>query len=224
MAHPADAARPGGRRRRNPHATRDRLVRAALELFTTRGYHASTTPQLARKAGVAEGTIYRHFESKEHLLNELYRAAVRLLLSFVKEAPPNASCRDRLQAIAEQWRDVAANDAALVKLIFLTEHGTLLDQRSHTVMAELRSALANVIASGKSAGDVRAGAVEIWTDVWMQLVVLALERIATGKWTAQHVGPRQVIEAAWDAIRVSGSQTPDTRPGLLEGGPPGNSR
>lgn len=224
MAHPADAARPGGRRRRNPQATRDRLVRAALALFTTQGYHASTTPQLARKAGVAEGTIYRHFESKEHLLNELYRAAVRLLLSFVKEAPPSASCRDRLQAIAEQWRDVAANDPALVKLVFLTEHGTLLDQRSHAAMVELRGALANVIASGKSAGEVRAGAVEIWTDVWVQLVVLAIERIATGKWTAQHVGSRQVIEAAWDAIRVSGSRTPDPRPGSTDSGTPAGPR
>jgi AcrR family transcriptional regulator len=199
-------------------------VRAALELFTTQGYHASTTPQLARKAGVAEGTIYRHFESKEHLLNELYRAALRLLLSFVQEAPTNAPCRDRLQAVAEQWRDLAATDPALVKLVFLTEHGTLLDQRSHAAMADLRSALANVIASGKSAGEVRAGAVEIWTDVWIQLVVLVMERVATGRWTTQHVGARQVTDAAWDAIRLSETGTSPPRLGSVEEPPSESSR
>jgi len=47
--------------------THQRLVRAALELFTTTGYHLTTTPLIAKKAGVAEGTIYRHFASKQHL-------------------------------------------------------------------------------------------------------------------------------------------------------------
>ena len=51
--------------------TRQRLIRAALELFTTRGYHDTTTAQIAKKAGIAEGTIYRHFASKQQLMNEL---------------------------------------------------------------------------------------------------------------------------------------------------------
>lgn len=49
--------------------TRQRLARAALELITTQGYHPTTTSQIARKAGIAEGTIYRHFLTKQHLLN-----------------------------------------------------------------------------------------------------------------------------------------------------------
>src|SRR5207302_11393513 len=54
--------------------TRERLVRAALELFTAQGYHDTTTPAIAKKAGVAEGTIYRHFAGKQQFFNELYRA------------------------------------------------------------------------------------------------------------------------------------------------------
>src|SRR5438309_9763206 len=88
--------------------TRQRLIRAALELFTTTGYHFTTTPLIARKAGVAEGTIYRHFDSKQHLLNELYRAAGRWAGRQVKEADAlkvgprekleigRASCRERV--------------------------------------------------------------------------------------------------------------------------------
>src|SRR6266540_1794120 len=66
--------------------TRQRLVRAALELFTAQGYHDTTTPQISKKAGVAEGTIYRHFNGKQHLLNELYRAGARWAAKLVKEA------------------------------------------------------------------------------------------------------------------------------------------
>ena len=50
---------------RDSKATRERLLRAALDLFTTDGFQGTTTPTLASRAGIAEGTIYRHFASKE---------------------------------------------------------------------------------------------------------------------------------------------------------------
>ncbi len=53
-------------RRRDPKNTRERLVRAALDLFTTQGYHASTTPQVARRAGVAAS----HTEAKSKSLTD----------------------------------------------------------------------------------------------------------------------------------------------------------
>jgi len=177
-------------------------VRAALELFTTQGYHSSTTPQIAQSARVAEGTIYRHFESKEHLLNEIYRAAVRLLISLAKEAPAAATCQERLQYVATAWRDLAGRDAALIKLVFLTRLGSLLDAKSRDARVELRDEVAKVIAAGKSVGEVRAGTVEVWTDVWLQLITLAMDRVANGEWTVQHIGPQQVFDAAWDAIRA----------------------
>ena len=80
--------------------TRQRLIRAALELFTTTGYDVTTTAQIAKKAGVAEGTIYRHFASKQHLLNELYRGAARWATKFVQDAAAAAvPPRDRFQQL-----------------------------------------------------------------------------------------------------------------------------
>jgi AcrR family transcriptional regulator len=182
-------------------------VRSALELFTTRGYHSSTTPQIAEQARVAEGTIYRHFESKEHLFNEIYRAALRLLTGLAREAPTTVASRQRLLHIAEAWRDLAGRDPALIKLVFLTRHGALLDAKSRDALRELHEELGSVIAAGKAAGEVRPGTVQTWTDVWLQLVVLALERITEGQWTAQHSGPEQVFDAAWDAIRAQDTPT-----------------
>lgn len=202
MAHPPPRPPEPPARRRDPRTTHDRLVRAALDLFTSQGYHATTTPQIARRAGVAEGTIYRHFESKEHLLNEIYRAAVRLLAKGVADAPPKAPTRDRLASIAAQWREIAARDPALVRLALVTRLRELLDAKSREARAQLRDAVTAVIASGKAAGEVRPGPVDVWTDVWLELVVLALDRIAAREWGAQHSAPQLVVEAAWDAIRA----------------------
>jgi AcrR family transcriptional regulator len=188
------------KRRRDPKATHDRLVRAALELFTTQGYHASTTPQIARRAGVAEGTIYRHFSSKEQLLNEIYRAAVQHFTQFVTGSPGAIACRERLSTIAEAWTMVAARDPGLVKLVFVTPPSGLLDSRSHSSYRTLRTELEKVLAAGKAGGEIRPGPVELWSDVWLQLVRLALQRVAAADWTADHPSTGHVVNSAWSAI------------------------
>jgi AcrR family transcriptional regulator len=182
-------------------------VRAALELFTTKGYHESTTPQIAAAAGVAEGTIYRHFQSKEHLLNELYRAALRVLIDLIQQAPDGAACRNRLHHIATSWMGVAAQDPGLIRLVFLTRHGSSLDARSRDAMRQLEKGLGSVIASGKAAGEVRTGPVDVWVHVWIALTVMVLERVADGEWSADQSAPTQVIDAAWDAMRARNGAT-----------------
>ena len=189
------------RRPRNPQATRDRLVRAAAELFTTRGYHATTTPDLARRAGVAEGTIYRHFTSKENLFNELYRAALRALESAIREAPAG-TCQERLAHTARTWRGIALRDPALVRLGFFPPPGAEPDAKSRDARRLLREAVGGVIASGKAAAEVRTGSADLWTDVWMELVSLVLERTVSGEWPQGHTAPDQVIEVAWESIRA----------------------
>ena len=52
---------------------REAIMTAALELFVERGFFGTAVPEIADRAGVGAGTIYRYFESKEALVNEIYR-------------------------------------------------------------------------------------------------------------------------------------------------------
>ena len=58
---------------KSPPATRDRLIRSAIEIVAESGLAAATTSAIAQRTGVAEGTLYRHFESKDDLLIAAYR-------------------------------------------------------------------------------------------------------------------------------------------------------
>ncbi|TAJ44986.1 TetR/AcrR family transcriptional regulator [Methanofollis fontis] len=51
---------------------REKLLRAALHLFVTQGFHATPTAQISREAGVSTGLLFHHFGDKETLVNELY--------------------------------------------------------------------------------------------------------------------------------------------------------
>lgn len=52
-------------------AGKKKVILAALDLFSNRGFHATTTAAIAKRAGVSEGTIYKYFRSKEDLLSSL---------------------------------------------------------------------------------------------------------------------------------------------------------
>ena len=176
-------------------------MRAALELFTGQGYHGSTTPQIARRAGVAEGTIYRHFPSKQQLLNEVYRMAVEHFTRALRELPRELGPRERLERIATEWRDLAAREPALVRLVFISRVRSLLDPRSRDAWTGLKSDVQTIIASGKSAGAVRPGPADLWTDIWLQLIALMLERVANKEWQPDQAAAAQVVESAWVAMR-----------------------
>jgi AcrR family transcriptional regulator len=53
--------------------TRQRLLEAALTCFSRRGYHQTTTDEIVAESGLGKGTLYRHFENKQHLFVSMTR-------------------------------------------------------------------------------------------------------------------------------------------------------
>jgi len=76
---------------------RERLVVAAVDLFSEQGYDATTIAQITQRAGVTKSTFFRHFPDKRDLLAAGQEVLSRLLAEGITEAPENAS---PLQAVA----------------------------------------------------------------------------------------------------------------------------
>jgi AcrR family transcriptional regulator len=181
--------------------TRQRLVRAALELFSTQGYHPTTTPQLAKRAGIAEGTIYRHFPGKQQLLSELYRGAARWATRLVREADAApVTARDKLARLGQLLVEGAGREPDVVRLFLLQDHTPLLDERAREAAREFRGALEGVVAQGKAAGMVRPGGVDVLAAAWLGVLRVALERIVTKEWGTNSAGVGVCTAAAWHAV------------------------
>ena len=54
-------------------SAKERILEAALEVFSNKGFHSATTDEIAERAGVGKGTVYRYFETKDKLFEELVR-------------------------------------------------------------------------------------------------------------------------------------------------------
>src|SRR4051812_31840826 len=74
-----------------PSDKREAITTAALELFVERGFYGTAVPEIADRAGVGAGTIYRYFESKEALVNAMYREQKLLFSGVVLDQFPVAA-------------------------------------------------------------------------------------------------------------------------------------
>ena len=196
--------------RRDGEGTRQKLLRAALELFTGEGFLASTTPLIAERAGVAEGTIYRHFTSKEHLLNEVFRGTQRWATGVVKEVDADRTLKapERLARIARRFVETAERDPAGARMLLRQRDAKFLDPPSRDAAREFREAVQQVVAAGKADGMVRAGPAELWTSVWLVILAFIIERVSAREWTMHQPQVAQAIEAAWSAIAAPAQPGP----------------
>ncbi len=109
----------------------DTILEAALELFVERGFHGTAVPLVAERAGVGLGTIYRYFDSKEALVNALYRKwkgaiAARVLDDFPSDRPP----REQFRTVWDRMAEFAVAHPREFAFLELHHHGRYLDPES----------------------------------------------------------------------------------------------
>ena len=157
-------------------ANRDRIVEAArTELSESNGAAADLKlHRVAKAAGVAQGTLYRHFPTREHLLAEVYRHELDQLVDAVApllaQHPPLLALTCWLQRLVEYARVkrgvMAAIEASAWHDLYSGQHH------------RLNEALGMLLDQGKAAGQVREG-----VDAADLILLLgALSRIPAAEW------------------------------------------
>jgi AcrR family transcriptional regulator len=115
-----EAAAPASSRAARAAERRAAIVEAALEEFIARGFAATRLDDIAKRAGVAKGTIYLHFKDKESMFEELVRIViVPVVERLTTLPPPTGSVRDLVEAFATNFLKEVANTRRgdLVRLI-----------------------------------------------------------------------------------------------------------
>jgi TetR/AcrR family transcriptional regulator, repressor of fatR-cypB operon len=111
---------------------REAILEAALIQFVNRGFHGTTVPDIAERAGVGAGTIYRYFASKDALVNELYRhwkgEMSRVMLD---RFPLQAPARDQFRAFWTRLVQFYADHTRAFWFLEFHHHADYLDERSH---------------------------------------------------------------------------------------------
>ncbi|WP_228749421.1 TetR/AcrR family transcriptional regulator [Bradyrhizobium sp. BR 10261] len=115
-----DEAAPVSSRATRAAERRDAIVAAAMEEFITRGFAATRLDDIAKRAGVAKGTIYLHFKDKESMFEELVRTVIVPVVAKLNALPPpTGSVRDLIEAFAGNFLKevIGTRRGDLVRLI-----------------------------------------------------------------------------------------------------------
>jgi AcrR family transcriptional regulator len=103
-------------------ARREAVLAAALDEFSARGFAATRIDDVARRAGVAKGTIYLYFRDKEELFQELVRTMLVPLILALEAPPPDVPIRTLLQAFVDLFvREVYGTKRRDVLRLVITE-------------------------------------------------------------------------------------------------------
>ena len=178
---------------------RDAICEAALELFAEKGIEATTTREIAERAGAAEGTLYRHFDGKADLARWLYRRCVTQLGETLTEATATISAgpADRLEALVRGVFDFYATKPTSCTYLLSTRESSVLNgELEDESLSPPVHLFADVIDEGMQQGVFRNASVPLlagWILAMVQRTVLSL------KTDTLPVGSQEAIDRTVDA-------------------------
>jgi TetR/AcrR family fatty acid metabolism transcriptional regulator len=158
---------------------REAILRAAITVFAHNGYFNSKVADIAREAGVADGTVYLYFKSKEEILHQIFdRSVDEALASAREEISLITDPRDKLRRIAllHLERLGADRDLAVVFQVELRGSTKFMEEFSAAGFAEYLSLIRTTFEEGQQAGVFRG---DLNSNVVAKIVFGALDEMAT---------------------------------------------
>jgi TetR/AcrR family fatty acid metabolism transcriptional regulator len=137
---------------------RDLLVRAAIDTFAARGYFNSQVADVARAAGLAAGTVYLYFRSKDDLLISIFEKTMTEAIAEGRRGIETlAGAEARLRSLAALHLDRLGRDRslAIVFQIELRQSTKFMERFSATKLREYLGIIRDIIASGQASGEFR---------------------------------------------------------------------
>jgi TetR/AcrR family fatty acid metabolism transcriptional regulator len=142
-----------------PGPKRDAILRAAIDTFAERGYFNAQVADVARAAGVAAGTVYLYFKSKDDLLVSIFERSMREGLTNSRAAVADlADPPERLRRLARGHLARLGNDRnlAIVFQVELRQSTKFMERFSSTLLRDYLGLIREAIADGQREGLFRA--------------------------------------------------------------------
>jgi TetR/AcrR family fatty acid metabolism transcriptional regulator len=190
---------------------RERILRAAIKVFARKGFYATRVSEIAKAAGVADGTIYLYFKNKDDVLVSIFEDRITKLLAFLRSQIETADgVEERVRVVVELQLGLLEEqrDLAEVVTVNLRQSSRLLKQYAAPLFTEYLDLIAGVIAEGQREGvlrdDVspRVVARGLWGALDGIALTWALGGSRAGKPEALRRAATQIASVFLDGLRV----------------------
>ena len=134
------------------------ILEAAVKVFARQGFHQSTVAQIAKEAGVADGTIYLYFKNKDDILVQFFDYRAKQVFGSFREAVDGAeTSADKLRNLvrshlAEFQRD---RDGAVVYQVETHQNSRLAEAQIREMSQMYRDLISEIVEQGQQEGTIR---------------------------------------------------------------------
>jgi TetR/AcrR family transcriptional regulator, repressor of fatR-cypB operon len=181
---------------------REAILKAAVELFSERGFHGTAVPLVAERAGVAIGTIYLYFKDKEALVNAVFQHwKTQFGAMLVQDYNAESPVREQFRVL---WRNVVAFAAEHPEAVLFLEahhHSPYLDKESQALEASVRGPIIELLKETSRKGVTK----EMPPELLLAVVLGAAVGVLKEAWQGRLQLTPEVLAHAevccWDAIR-----------------------
>jgi AcrR family transcriptional regulator len=203
------SAEPAGRRERKRVETRERIFRAAMQLFADRGFFNTTVEDITEAADVGKGTFFNYFPSKEHVFgvfHEIQLAKVKQVRTAAQagDLPIRELLRRFMQQIAEEPGRSQLLARGLLATVFSSEpvRELLVDTITYG-----RKMLTEVLKFGQDRGEIRRDlAAEDMTHSFQQSVLGAVLMWSLSPPTSLNKQLEIAFEIFWSGISIPAAE------------------
>jgi AcrR family transcriptional regulator len=186
---------------------REAILAAALSLFVERGFHGTAVPEIAERAGVGAGTIYRYFESKEALVNALYRAEkTRFAHNVVERVNAGGAGREPARELFKRlWLHMAehaVDHAESFVFLELHHHAAYLDEESRALEQRMLQLFSGVIVAAQLRGEIKAGDPKLLMGIVMGAFIGVIRGCMEWNTKPENADWLFAERCVWEAIRA----------------------
>ncbi len=184
-------------RKQQALATREKIFNSAFRLITEKGFDNVTVDDICNESGVAKGSFYHHFKSKDDIIIETYKIIDQKYSDEVAELPSGMSSFDRILAtVGFQAKYARSKGVAFVRQIYKSQ----LESGTDFFISEERpyfKILREIIEDGISKGEIRSGFSAVELTRW----IISFSRGITYDWCL-HSGDYDIVAVMDRAFRI----------------------
>ncbi len=186
---------------------RRRILDAAEEVFASRGYHGARIQDIAKKARVADGTIYNYFKNKDDLLVCLFEDRMDRFISILSEAVSHhESAMERLAVFFDTYLAMAGERPHLAEVmsVELRSSPKFMKEYKNVKFLEFLGIVSRIVAQGQEAGEIRP---DLQPDLVARAMFGAIDELVVGMLMSRRkkldakATSRQIITIFWSGLQ-----------------------
>ncbi len=178
------------------------VMAAALGLFVERGFYGTAVPEIAQKAGVGAGTIYRYFASKEVLVNEIFRNEKMRWGQVLMAASPVTTARDLFRSLWMRMAKFAVENLQSFVFMELHHHARYLDDESRALEQRMLALFEDIIKAAQSRGELKAAPPRLLMAIIMGMFVGLIRDSIEQDLMLSDAEWKLAEQCGWEAIRA----------------------